>query len=171
MKKPIDRTDEDADLQLPRELVADLRALYARAAAVPPAVDEAIVAAARDRARDRRVAWIFSRRMVRWIAPAAAAGVAAAAVLLLSVGPRLVREAGAPASGGGGMFAARPGDAYDINGDGHVDILDAYRLSRAIRRGEAADPRLNVNGDEAIDDADVRVVALAAVSLKGADRS
>lgn len=50
----------------------------------------------------------------------------------------------------------------DINRDGHVDILDAMALAKAVGGN---DLNLDQNADGKVDDADVTAVALAAVRV------
>jgi hypothetical protein len=66
---------------------------------------------------------------------------------------------------GGTRMAAGPGG--DINGDGRVDILDAFALARAVGAGGGSNNRWDVNGDGVVDDRDVDRLARAAVSLGG----
>jgi hypothetical protein len=112
--------------------------------AIPAAVDEAILALARERAtevqRTRR-----RGRVLRWAVPAGVA--AAAAVALVLVLP--VVSSREPAGASSAPVAAGPDD---INRDGRVDILDAYALARAER--DAARP------------GEIERVALAAVALR-----
>ncbi|MEZ6234277.1 MAG: hypothetical protein R3B68_08810 [Phycisphaerales bacterium] len=99
---------------------------------------------------------------------AAAAGLAIAAIVLGVGSPRGGRGAMAnspaqdPSRGAArGLVSASPDD---LNADGHVDILDALALARAIRTGGGPD----LNGDGAADGADVDALALRVVSLGGA---
>lgn len=140
------QSDADLEAQAPQGLIDDVRALYGTRVAVPPQVDEAVLARAQRRfARRRMVA-----RAVRW----GVAGVAAAAVLLVAVtmwpGLRSV-----------------PAGREDIDGNGRVDILDAFTLARSIEAPDGVKKEWDLNGDGVVDRTDVDTVALAAVSLKG----
>ncbi len=53
----------------------------------------------------------------------------------------------------------------DIDGNGKVDILDAFALARHIEGKQPADRTWDFNGDGLIDRRDVDTVALAAVRL------
>jgi hypothetical protein len=48
-----------------------------------------------------------------------------------------------------------------------VDILDAFLLARRIENDESLSGDWDVNGDRAVDSADVDAVAMAAVRLEG----
>ncbi len=139
------QSDVNLETQAPQGLIDDVRALYGTRVAVPLQVDEAILARAQRRfARRRMVA-----RAVRW----GVAGVAAAAVLLAVIlwpGLRWV-----------------PAGRGDIDGNGRVDILDAFTLARNIEAPDGVKKEWDLNGDGVVDRTDVDTVALAAVSLKG----
>ncbi|MCI0343204.1 MAG: dockerin type I domain-containing protein [Planctomycetales bacterium] len=120
---------------LPR-LVEALRGLE-RPPSVPPAMDEAILAAARRRLGRRRA------RLVRLAPWAAAAGILVAA--------------------GGALLSPGTAHAADVNRDGVVDIRDALALARRIEAGGAARPDLT--GDGLVDRRDVEAVALVALAL------
>ena len=53
----------------------------------------------------------------------------------------------------------------DIDGNGRVDILDAFRLARSIEARGPVDRKWDLNGDGRVDQADVDLVACAAVRL------
>lgn len=147
-----------------RECQAELAALQALAAAlalspprvdVPPRREAAIRALAEERAAIARAAHRRRSRLrpaVRW--SAAALLVLALGSVALRPGQELLpsRQAAAP--------SARPPLTLaqaDLNGDGRVDVLDAYVLARAVTHGT---PRI---GDADRHDVD-RILAMA-VSL------
>ncbi len=152
-----------AEPEAPDKLVDDLAALYEAETEVPPEVDRAILAAARERIRSLRPAerrW--PRLVLRWVPAGAAAAVAAILVLLFLV-PALqpAREQG--------RYAAAPKHALvreDIDESGEVDILDAFVLARRIESNNELPTDWDMNGDGAVDRADVDRVALAAVNLE-----
>jgi hypothetical protein len=59
----------------------------------------------------------------------------------------------------------------DLNGDGKVDILDAFMLARKLQDAHVSDPHLDVNGDGVFDQRDVEAIASHAVSLAKGGRS
>jgi len=153
------RADEhrhiEPELDAPKELLDDLSALYDADVPLPPEVDDAVMAMARQRlAPPRR-----PRLVPRWGWAAAAA---AAAAILLAVwivgGPE--RHKKSPPS------AAQTIRKEDFDGNGRVDILDAFALARHIESGRKANEKWDVNGDGIVDGTDVDTIALAAVSLK-----
>jgi hypothetical protein len=56
----------------------------------------------------------------------------------------------------------------DIDGNGNVDMVDALRLARAVKRGGALDAGWDVNGDGRVDRHDTDAVAMRAVAIGGA---
>ena len=137
------RPFEDADL--PPELTGALNELYPKLA-VPSRVDDAIL----DRAR-ARFAWLRRTRPVIRFASLAAA----AAILLFAIGLLLNRSSTAP----------QVANRQDLNGDGQVDIRDALFLAQRLDRSR---PEWDFNQDGRVDRADADVIAMTAVSLKGA---
>jgi hypothetical protein len=111
---------------------------------VPPTVDEAILKLARERFGGQKPRRPF--RFWNWLAIAGAAALIAMIILIFprAKNPNLARE--------------------DINGDGAVDILDAFALAKSI---EASQPnaKFDQNNDGKLDETDVRAVASAAVRL------
>jgi hypothetical protein len=55
--------------------------------------------------------------------------------------------------------------AADIDRNGRVDILDAFKLAKHIESAGSTETKWDINGDGLIDRSDVDVVALAAVRL------
>jgi hypothetical protein len=135
---------------VPPKLAEALEALHKERLFVPPQVDEMILARAQAhlagvaRRRARR------RLLVPWMAAAASVAVAAWVSQTL-----LYRQQPTPP----GSFVTRE----DVNGDGRVDILDAFMLAREIERTDARQPDLD--GDGRVDKRDVDVVAARAVKL------
>ncbi len=133
-------------------LARDLARIADARIEVPPEVDRAIVSAAYRRLEDVGTPrWRLSRG-AWWMAAAAAV---AGAVWL---GTRLWSERPARQ----GLRAAAAGG--DVDGNGHVDILDAFALARQLRDGAVAGSG-DMNGDGRIDRADVDLIALRAVRL------
>ena len=61
--------------------------------------------------------------------------------------------------------------AEDLNGDGQVDMLDAFALARELQQGQTPRPQLDLNGDGVVDERDVQVLANRAVSLEAGGHS
>ena len=70
--------------------------------------------------------------------------------------------------GGHPRLSARP---EDLNGDGVVDMLDAFALARELQHEPASHPQLDLNGDGVVDEHDVQALAARAVSLETGGRS
>lgn len=160
-----DGADASADDDsLPPALLSDLSALYP-APRVPAAVDRRVLNnAAAVYARQAR-----HRRWLRWGKAGAAAAAAVLVVGLILYRPEGARrmaasypQSGAPAA----TPAATPGD---VDGDGRVDVLDAFGLARKLRdaRGRPlpANRVEDVNGDGVIDEKDVDGIAERAVRV------
>lgn len=121
-----------------RTLRDDLRAIARPRREMSAGVRERVLAhaaAARGRRRPPRAVRPLWRR--GW----AVAGVAAAACVLLLVGRPLLRQ-DAPLAG-------------DVDGDGVVDVRDAYSLARSVRAKQPVEARADLDGDGRVDQADV----------------
>ena len=148
------RIDDDSELPLPPRLADGLRRLYPPGSAVPPAVEGEILARARSHfARRRRLNLILG-----W---AAAASVAAAfLVLALCLRPlaKMKQDGSAPPS----TILARE----DIDHNGRIDILDAFALARRLQSAQPLGTAFDLNGDGRTSQADVDLIAMAAVRLE-----
>ncbi len=146
---------DDLDRQISDRLRQDLRGLCEPPGVVPARADKTILDQARRQlAKPRRVII-----RLRW-----AAGVAAAAAVI-ALGLVLLN----PQSEIRNPQSLRPALAdgrADIDGNGRVDILDAFRLARSIEARGPADPQWDLNGDGLVDKDDVDLVASAAVRLE-----
>ncbi len=125
--------------RIPDSLAGDLRSVYRSNLGVPASIDSAMLDLARRRpVRRRRVQpWV----LVKW------AGVAAAVVAAFIVPTHLSRNSPLP------NVALHSGD---VNGDGLIDILDAFALARQQEYG-----------DNTITSAEINAAAAAAVKLGG----
>lgn len=156
--------DEELGFAVSPSFSEDLGDLLTPARDVPADIDRAVVEAARRRLvrRPPKLRW------VRWAVPtAAAAAVIVGAYVLFVTGGTAGRQcqnskfppkAGVPASTA----------QADIDRNGRVDILDAFKLARHIESGYAADPGAptwDINGDGLVNREDVDKVAFAAVRL------
>lgn len=128
---------------LPEALRHRLRAVFGPHVPVPARVDRAIRAAARRQLQPRRF----------WIGRVAAA---AAAVLVLALGALWLGPGAAPAG--------------DFDGNGRVDILDAYRLCLRLEAREPVHHRWDQDGDGRVDRRDAERIARRAVAIDGRAR-
>lgn len=143
---------------LPPDLLADLRSLHARPS-VPAGIDFAI--------RSRARAYLSQQRRIRW--GVRIAGAAAAAVVLgigvwrvmlpTATEPNVALSPPSPANG---PAAAMPGD---VNGDGAVDVLDAFAIARGVRDRQTR-PEWDINRDGRVDAQDADALARLAVSVR-----
>jgi hypothetical protein len=133
-------------------LAAALKELPGGAVAVPPALDRAILA-------DARAGFARRRRFRLAVAWAGASAAAAAAVAILVINLRFERVPTTPVATTGPHSPSG-----DIDGNGRVDILDAFVLSRKIDARSATAPD-DFNADGAVDQKDVDAVAALAVRL------
>jgi len=144
--------DEDLGESVRPELSRELKALFSPSSGVPGRVDRAVAGAARNHlARPTRKLW-----WLKWTVPATAAAAIALACVFWpgqNPKPRPVAEMAA---------AALPGD---IDHNGKVDILDAFKLARHVESAPPMDRAWDINGDGAVDRLDVDAVAFAAVRL------
>jgi hypothetical protein len=148
------RQFDNPEPHIPDRLRQDLQGLFQPSGPVPARVDKAIL----DQAHRRLVK---PRRLVirlRW-----AAGIATAAAVI-TLGAVLFNPQSAIKNPQSSRPALAEGRA-DVDGNGRVDILDAFRLARNIEARGPADPRWDLNGDGRVDKDDVDVVAAAAVRL------
>ncbi len=150
---------------------------------VPREIDDRIAAMARWRlaqrealpAATRRPTSIFgapAQRQRPWMSlmrPGPLAAAAAAVLLIAFLAPRMFAPARpattSPGSGPGLAAAPLSPNTADIDGNGRIDILDAFALARSIRDHSGPQDRWDVNGDGIVDQADVTAIATTAVRL------
>ena len=143
--------DEQFDGSDSERLAHDLKALYEPKGLVPPQVDRAVM----DLAARRLAARPKHRRFIHW--PAYAASAAAVIVICL-----LVSDLSKKPQPDGPV--APVANQMDINADGVVDVLDAFKLAKAVD-SDAAGSQWDMNADGVVDSRDVDHVATAAVRL------
>jgi len=161
MKDNEEKFDEKIPLKVTDRLSDDLKALFKPQLPVPPEVDRAVM----DQAHRHLVRKRRPRRLLRWLAPAAAA--AAVIILVLMLEPSKQRSpVQLPVKTKGIRsslaLAVIPAD-IDLNG--RVDILDAFKLARHIESTDRPNKKWDMNGDGRVNRNDVDSVAFAAVSL------
>jgi hypothetical protein len=157
--------DEDSDSRVAGKLSAELNALFEPRLPVPPEVDRAVL----DRAHEHFVRLQSTeggQRRFRWVGLWRIA--AAAAVIILAFSLDLTKKP-KPTTNSSVVAEAR---AIDIDRNGRVDILDAFKLARHIESVGRTKANLSLrrqgldmNGDGLVNRDDVDLVALAAVRL------
>jgi len=175
------------ELEWLMRLCDDVRNLEPGATEIPEAVDAALLAEFRRAAAERRVVRFPSWR---WAAPAVGLALAASLAWVLVV-PRhpdapTGKDLGSaerapslavapPPSPARRLEGAKPPGAVsppaerapgDVNGDGGVDILDAYRLAALLREEDPRAAAYDENADGAVDGKDVEELAALAVALR-----
>ncbi len=135
---------------------------------VPEAIDRRMLALARTRAAEVRSGIDRADRRRRILTPLRAlAGAAVAAAVLVAAGVFTLTGTRAPvpeADHARGAAAQR----MDVDASGTVDIVDAYLMSRRIKRG-AAQASWDFDLDGAVTERDVDAVARRAVALADFD--
>jgi anti-sigma-K factor RskA len=162
--------DEDLDLRISPKLSEDLNTLFKPQFSVPPELDRAIM----DQAERRLVQRHWRHRIFHHISLWRVA--AAAAVIIFAFSLNLTQKPG-PTTTSSFIVEAQ---AVDIDENGRVDILDAFKLARHIESAESTKTKLSpvlgtgqalrkqewdINGDGVVDRNDVDLVALSAVRL------
>ena len=143
-------------MRVPSKLSADLNSLFQPQVGVPPEVDRAVM----DRAY-KHFAGIKSIKgrilRIHWAWRIAAA----AAVIIFAFSLDLTQQTGPVTD----SISLNETQVADIDRNGRVDILDAFKLARHIETAGPVETEWDINGDGLIDRSDVDVVALAAVRL------
>lgn len=161
---------------LPPKLAEQLREQAERRVFVPPEVDQRIADEARahlsGQAGEAGASTARRRRSAAWWLPR----IATAAGLVIAIGI-LSREMGLPsrimnAGDEPTPQVANEPLAGDIDGDGVVDIVDAYLIARDVAKTEAAGDEagptrwaLDINEDGSVDRGDARTLAMRIVDL------
>ncbi|MBN2592979.1 MAG: hypothetical protein JXA81_05675 [Sedimentisphaerales bacterium] len=156
MTKRKEHFDEDMDLKITSKLSADLNALFEPQVGIPPEVDHAVM----DRA-NKHFAPLQSgktrRLRIHWGWRIAAA----AAVIIFAFSLNLTKQ---PDQTTDSLTLSKT-QAIDIDRNGRVDILDAFKLAKQIETAGRTETEWDLNGDGLIDRSDVDMVAFAAVRL------
>ena len=141
---------DGSESALPEAFRSAMRSRYGPVPDVTPEIDRAILADAR-RHLLTNAPIIKRRRFSAWKLTALASTMVAAAVLFLALSPK--SEDGPQES-----------VAQDLDGNGRVDILDAFVMAREIRSGRGQSIH-DVNGDGQLDQTDINEIAQRAVML------
>jgi len=158
MAEKMKQFDEDAGPKVSARFEADLKALFKPPVQVPPEAERAILDRAGEHfaglgaGRDRR-------RLLHWRHLWHVA--AAAAVVIFAFSLELTKKPQPPA----GSSVPPQARTVDIDGNGRVDILDAFKLARQIESAPALEDSYDLNGDGLVNRGDVDFVASAAVRL------
>ena len=157
--------DEDFDLKVSSKFSADLNALLKPKLSIPPEADQAVI----DRVNKhfiRRESATGGRRRFRWVGLWRIA--AAAAVIIFAFSLNLTKKP-EPNTIRSTLVEAR---VIDIDRNGRVDILDAFKLARHVQSSDYTKANLSlrkqgwyINGDGRVDRNDVDLVAFASVRL------
>jgi len=162
--------DEDLDLRISPKLSEDLNTIFKPQFSVPPELDRAIM----DKAHQHFIPKHWRHRVFRHISLWRIA--AAAAVIIFAFSLNLTEKPG-PSTSRTVLVEAQ---AVDIDRNGRVDILDAFKLARHIESADRTKTNLSpvsstgqalqkqgwdINGDGLVNRNDVDSVALAAVRL------
>ncbi len=146
--------DEDLGLRVSPEFSADLNGLFKPQFSVPPELDRAII----DKSHQHFIPKHWRGRIFQHVSLWRIA--AAAAVIIFAFSLNLTQKPGPTTS----QFNLVEAQAVDIDRNGRVDILDAFKLARHIESADA-EKKWDINGDGFINRKDVDLVASAAVSL------
>ncbi len=147
--------DEDLDLRVSAGFSEDLRSLFKPQLSVPPEVDRAVI----DKSHQHFIPKHWSHRIFQHVSLWRIA--AAAAVIIFAFSLNLTQKPG-PTINSSFIVEAQ---AVDIDRNGRVDILDAFKLARHIESAESTDKKWDINEDGVVNGKDVDLVASAAVSL------
>ena len=147
--------DEDLDLRISPKLSEDLNTLFKPQFSVPPELDRAIM----DKAHQHFIPKHWRHRIFHHISLWRIA--AAAAVIIFAFSLNLTEKPG-PSTSRTVLVKAQ---AVDIDRNGRVDILDAFKLARHIEFANRTDKKWDINEDGVVNGKDVDLVASAAVSL------
>ncbi len=147
--------DEDLDLRVSAGFSEDLRILFKPQLSVPPEVDRAVI----DKSHQHFIPKHWRGRIFQHVSLWRIA--AAAAVIIFAFSLNLTQKPG-PSTIRTVLVKAQ---AIDIDRNGRVDILDAFKLARHIESANRTDKKWDINEDGVVNRKDVDLVALAAVRL------
>ena len=148
------------------KLSSDLKGLCQPGESVPPDVDRRVIDMANRRLR--------RRPMRQWVGWAATAAAAAVIIFVVSVSlpkkSETLRQRSKTKSIS--LMDERSPEmkavsvvAADIDRNGRVNILDAFKLARRLESSQDLESQWDINGDGQIDRGDVDTIAIVSVSL------
>ncbi len=158
MAEKMKKFDDNAGPRVTPGFEVDLKALFKPPVQVSPDAERAILARAGEHFA-RLEAGGNRRRLFHWRHLWHVA--AAAAVVIFAFSLELTKKTQSPVSS---LLQAQY-QAVDIDRNGRVDILDAFKLARQIESAGKTEESWDFNGDGLIDRGDVDFVASAAVRL------
>lgn len=168
-KTPNPDSPED---QLPHEVVAALRERHGPGGNIPDSVSQAILANANSHLSQISRPEKAGKRSQRFRWVAWSSGTIAAAALLFALLPQDPGQLGASrsmvAETESAVMQKLAADGLlsgDIDQSGRVDILDAFALARQVNSNSEYSSQWDQNGDGRMDQEDVDLVALNAVTL------
>ena len=146
---------EQDDLpELPSGLASELKNRYGPVPEIPEATDRAILSDAQQHLLQAFP--VRARSKWRWRIAVIGSSMAAACLLFLTFQSQEPQQ---PAN-----VAHDRGSERDLDGNGQVDILDAFAIAREIQSGRNQ-PEFDINGDGRLTQADVNEIAQRAVTL------
>jgi len=155
MNEETQHFEEDIDLRVSKKFSEDINILFKPQFSIPPEVDRAVM----DKVRQEFTRKHWSHHILRHINIWRIA--AAAAVIIFAFSLNLTQESG-PTTSKSLLVEVR---AVDIDENGRVDILDAFKLARYVESTECTEKKWDINGDGLVNSNDVDLVASAAVRL------
>lgn len=168
------KTPKSPEDQLPQEVVAALRQRNVLQTDVPGSLEETILADARKHLSGipQRIPAPARPRRLRWVAWST--GTLAAAMLLFALLPKSPDHTGTTVGNSSDALSASDASVAaaatgvvtrDIDGNGKINILDAFALARTMNAGDVTGIRWDQNSDGQLNQADINLVALTAVTL------
>ena len=151
--------NEERQFRVSEAFSEDLKGLFAAREAIGGEIDRAVMDAAA-----RRFAGRSRRFVLKWVGSVAAVAAVLVFVAVLTQS-RVGREPELSVMRAYSVADMSGGVEGDIDMDGQVNILDAFKLARNVEAGAEADLRWDINGDGMVDRRDVDSVAYAAVRL------
>ena len=155
MNEKPEQFNEHLDIEISPDFSSDLKTLFKPHVSIPPEVDRSIL----DKANKQLAQKHWSHHVLQHISIWRVA--AAAAVIIFAFSLNLTQKPGQTTKQSL-LVEAR---AVDIDRNGRVDILDAFKLARYIESAESTEKKWDINGDGLVNSDDVDMVASAAVRL------